>query len=80
MNSRSPLLYVGIVLMVVGSTRLALSMGLTGLSVGLWAIFALGILLISREPARQLAERVRLLEAKLAERDQRAVAEVPPAA
>jgi hypothetical protein len=80
MNSRSPLLYLGIVLMVVGGTRLAMSMGLTGLSSGFWAIFAVGLLLTSREPARQLAERVRLLEAKLAERDQQAVPQAPPAA
>ena len=78
MNYRSPLLYLGIVLMVVGGTRLAMSMGLTGLSSGFWALFATGILLTSREPARQLAVRVRLLEAKLAARDQQATAQAPP--
>ena len=80
MNSRSPLLYLGIVLMVVGGTRLAMSIGLTGLSSGLWAIFAIGILITAREPTRQLAERVRLLEARLAQRDQGAVVQAPPAA
>lgn len=80
MNSRSPLRILGVLLMVVGGTRLAMNIGLTGWSSGFWAIFALGILLTSHEPTRQLAKRVRLLEAKLAERDQQAVAQAPPAA
>ncbi len=69
MNTRSTLLYVGIVLVAGAGSKLSTLMGLTGFSAALFALFALGILLVAREPARQLTERVRVLEAKLEQRN-----------
>ena len=70
MNARSTLLYVGILLTVGAATRLSVHMGLSGFSTALPAIFAVGIFLVAREPARQLSERVRILEAKIQEHDE----------
>ena len=66
MNIRAALFYVGVVLMVVAGTRLSMHMGLSGFSSALFALFAIGIVIIATEPSRKLAERVRILEAKLA--------------
>jgi hypothetical protein len=66
MKLRPALNYVGIVLMVVGGTRLSLQLGLTGLSNVPWAMFAVGIVICARAADRELAERVRVLEAQIA--------------
>jgi hypothetical protein len=65
MNTRSTLLLLGIVLMAVGGTRLSMQIGLTGFNSALFAILSIGIVLVAREPARQLSARVRILEEKL---------------
>jgi hypothetical protein len=67
MNARSILLYVGIALTVGAATRLSIHMGLTGFSIALPSIYAVGILLVAREPTRQLSDRIRVLESKLQE-------------
>ncbi len=65
MNSKV-LTYIGIVLMVSGGTEMSMQLGFSGPSSALWAIFAIGIVLVARDPVRQLSERVRVLEADLA--------------
>jgi hypothetical protein len=52
-------------MMVVGGTRLSMQLGLSGLSTSFWAIFAIGIVLVARDPVRELSERVHALEAQL---------------
>jgi hypothetical protein len=66
MKFQSVLTTVGLVLMVVGGAQLSLQLGVTGLGNLPLAMFALGILLVVRDSSRQLSERVRVLEAKLA--------------
>lgn len=66
MKLRPALTYVGIVLMVAGGARLSMQLGLTGLANIPWAMFAMGILFSARAPVRELAERVRVLEAQIA--------------
>ena len=65
MNTRL-LGYIGIVLMVVGGGRLFMQLGVSGPSNFLWGMFAIGILLMAREPVRRLSARVQALEAQLA--------------
>jgi len=57
--------YVGLVLMMVGGGRLFMQLGVSGLSNFLWGMFAIGILLMAREPVRRLSARVQVLEAQL---------------
>jgi hypothetical protein len=66
MKLRPLLMYVGIVLMVAGGTRLSMQLGFTGLANIPWAMFAIGILLCTRALVVELAERVRVLEARIA--------------
>ena len=66
MRSRSFLRVLGVLMMVVGGTRLSMQLGLSGLSASFYAIFAIGIVLVARDPVRELSERVRALEAQLA--------------
>jgi hypothetical protein len=66
MPARKLLAYLGLLLMLVGGGRLFMQLGVTGLSNLLWGMFAMGILLLAREPVRELSERVRALEAQLA--------------
>ena len=66
MTSRRILRLLGVVLMVAGGTRLSMQLGLSGLSNAFWAIFAIGIILVARDPVRELSERVHALEAQLA--------------
>jgi hypothetical protein len=66
MNGRSLLRYLGIVLLVGGATRLSVQLELMGISSALFAVFAVGILLIARDPVRELSARVRSLEEQLA--------------
>jgi hypothetical protein len=56
---------VGVVLMVVGATRLSVQLGLMGVSSALFAIFAVGIVLLARAPVRELSARLRALEEQL---------------
>ena len=65
MKLQPTLMTVGIVLMVVGGTRLSMQLGLTGLANIPWAMFALGILLCARASDRELAMRVRVLESRI---------------
>jgi len=67
MKFRPLLTYVGIVLMVAGGTRLSMQLGLTGLASIPWAMFAIGIVICARASDRELAERVRVLEAQIAQ-------------
>jgi hypothetical protein len=66
MQARRLFTYLGLLLVIVGGGRLFMQLGVTGLSNFLWGMFAMGILLLAREPVRELSERVRALEAQLA--------------
>ena len=45
-----------LLLMLVGGGRLFMQLGVTGLSNLLWGMFAMGLLLLAREPVRELSE------------------------
>ena len=66
MNIRSVLPYIGIALMAGAGSRLSTQLELSGFNSALFAMFAIGIVLIAIEPSRRLSERVQLLEARLA--------------
>ena len=68
MDAKSLLLYVGIALMAISAGRLSTSLGLSDFLDRSLYLFAGGIILVARESSRQLSNRVRLLEAMLAER------------